>query len=99
MWFRHSAHLFVKTDDIDFHDSPQPKIHVMKSEVGNDMERAWCDECGCGIWIRPGTKPGMTFLKAGTSLSHCQVTMRMIYEETGEDACVCSERMLIVMCL
>lgn len=38
----------------------------MDAESGNPMERAWCDECGCGLWIRsPKRKPGMTNLKAG----------------------------------
>ena len=38
----------------------------MKGDSGNTLERAWCDECGCGIWIRsPAQKPDMTMLKAG----------------------------------
>lgn len=38
----------------------------MNGESGNPMERAWCDECGCGLWIRsPVKKPDMTNLKAG----------------------------------
>lgn len=60
----HSAHLFVKTADIQT-ESPQPKKHICKSESGNDMERAWCDDCGCGIWMKSSFKPDMTFLKAG----------------------------------
>lgn len=61
---RHSAHLFVKTADIES-DSPQPKTHTMQGDSGNWIERAWCDECGCGLWIKPSTKPDMTCLKAG----------------------------------
>lgn len=65
--YRHSAHLFIKTKDINSHNSPDPRTHVMKSEVGNDMERAWCDDCGCGIWIRTSRAPELTYLKAGMS--------------------------------
>ncbi|KAI1851005.1 hypothetical protein JX266_003670 [Neoarthrinium moseri] len=60
----HSAHLFVKTDDIQT-DSPQPRVYVVKADSGSDMERAWCDGCGAGIWIRQLHKPKMTNLKAG----------------------------------
>ena len=62
---RHSAHLFVKTQDIQT-NGPEPRTHTMDAESGNPMVRAWCDECGCGLWIRsPKKKPGMTNLKAG----------------------------------
>lgn len=64
----HSAHLFTTTSEIDFHDSPQPRTHTMRGESGNDIERAWCDNCGCGLWIKPSTKPDKTFLKAGKGL-------------------------------
>ena len=65
---RHSAHMFVKTADIQT-SSPQPRIYAMKADSGKPMERAWCDECGCGIWIRsPEKRPDMTMLKAGTQL-------------------------------
>ncbi len=57
--------MFVKTVDIQS-SSPAPKTHTMKADSGNPMERAWCDECGCGVWIRwPNNMPEMTFLKAG----------------------------------
>ena len=29
------------------------------------MRREWCDECGCGLFIKPSTKPDMTGVKAG----------------------------------
>jgi hypothetical protein len=61
---RHSAHLFVETKDITA-DVPKPRTHTMTADSGNTIERAWCDDCGCGLWIRPSTKPDMTFLKAG----------------------------------
>ncbi|KAK6075354.1 hypothetical protein SCUP234_07800 [Seiridium cupressi] len=60
----HSAHLLVKTDDIESH-GPQPRVFVLKADSGNDMERAWCDECGTGIWIRQLKDSDMTNLKAG----------------------------------
>ena len=37
----------------------------MKGESGNSIARGWCDECGCGLYIKPSTKPDSTFLKAG----------------------------------
>lgn len=61
---RHSAHLFVKTSDIQS-SSPQPRTHTQKADSGTDMERAWCDECGCGIWIKSQNMSDLTFLKAG----------------------------------
>ncbi|KAJ9606316.1 hypothetical protein H2200_009277 [Cladophialophora chaetospira] len=61
----HSAHLFVKTADIQT-SSPKPKTYTQNGDSGNPMERAWCDDCGCGIWIRsPANMPELTFLKAG----------------------------------
>jgi hypothetical protein len=56
--------LFVATKDI-IADVPEPRTHTMTADSGNTIERAWCDECGCGLWIKPSTKPDMTFLKAG----------------------------------
>ena len=29
------------------------------------MKRQWCSECGCGLFIKPSTKPEMTGVKAG----------------------------------
>lgn len=69
---RHSAHLFVKTADITQHaaaSTPAPRTHSMQGESGNTITRAWCDECGCGLWIKPSTKPDMTCLKGGMLLS------------------------------
>jgi hypothetical protein len=54
----------VKTDDIQS-NSPQPRTYTQKADSGTDMERAWCDECGCGIWIKSQGMPELTFLKAG----------------------------------
>jgi hypothetical protein len=74
---RHSAHLFVKTEDVQT-DSPKPKTHTQNADSGNPMERAWCDECGCGIWIRsPEQMPDLTFLKAGKVLSRLKKEMRV----------------------
>lgn len=53
------------TKDVNTHNSPEPRKHTMKGDKGKDMERAWCDECGCGIWIRPGGDTEKMFLKAG----------------------------------
>lgn len=71
---RHSAHLFVKTSDVhsqtnkNQNTGPDPKTHIVEAESGNQMERTWCDNCGCGLWIRNVTKtPEMTNLKAGES--------------------------------
>lgn len=61
---RHSAHLFVKTADIKS-SSPKPKTWITKAESGQEMERAWCDECGSGIWLKRSSDPSMTYLKAG----------------------------------
>lgn len=61
---RYSAHLFVNTKDIHT-SSPNPRRYTLKSDSGNSMERAWCDECGCGIWIKSDKMPDQTFLKAG----------------------------------
>ncbi|TID21591.1 hypothetical protein E6O75_ATG04986 [Venturia nashicola] len=61
---RHSAHLFVKTADMKT-SSPQPKTWVTVAESGQEMERAWCDECGSGIWLKRSSDPSMTYLKAG----------------------------------
>lgn len=61
---RHSAHLFVKTVDIKT-SSPKPKTWVTVAESGQEMERAWCDECGSGIWLKRSSDPSMTYLKAG----------------------------------
>lgn len=41
----------------------------MKADSGNSITRGWCDECGCGLWIKPPSKPEMTCLKAGELLS------------------------------
>ncbi|KAE9968993.1 hypothetical protein EG328_007147 [Venturia inaequalis] len=60
----HSAHLFVKTVDIKT-SSPKPKTWVTVAESGQEMERAWCDECGSGIWLKRSSDPSMTYLKAG----------------------------------
>ncbi|KAJ4397680.1 hypothetical protein N0V93_001913 [Gnomoniopsis smithogilvyi] len=60
----HSAHLFVKTTDIET-SSPEPKQYVQKGDSGSEMTRAWCDTCGSGIWMKSASKPEMTFLKAG----------------------------------
>lgn len=60
----HSAHLLLKTDDIQS-DGPKPRVYVVKSDSGNEMERAWCDGCGTGIWIRQLKSPEKTNLKAG----------------------------------
>jgi len=60
----HSAHLFVKTKDVQSH-SPHPRTYASKADSGTEMERAWCDECGCGIWIKTAEFPDSTFLKAG----------------------------------
>lgn len=61
---RHSAHLFVKTADIET-TSPEPRTYTQKADSGNEMTRAWCDGCGAGVWLRSASKPGLTFLKAG----------------------------------
>jgi hypothetical protein len=37
----------------------------MNAESGNSMERAWCDECGCGIWLKSISNPSQTYFKAG----------------------------------
>ncbi|KAF2480854.1 Mss4-like protein [Neohortaea acidophila] len=69
----HSAHLFVKTADITQHaaaSTPAPRTHSMQGESGNTITRAWCDECGCGLWIKPSTKPDMTCLKGGLFRPH-----------------------------
>ncbi|KAI1626542.1 Mss4-like protein [Exophiala viscosa] len=60
----HSAHLFVESKDITT-SSPQPRTYTQNADSGNPMERAWCDECGCGIWIKSHQMPDQTFLKAG----------------------------------
>lgn len=60
----HSAHLLLKTDDIQA-DGPKPRVYVVKADSGNDMERAWCDGCGAGIWIKQLNSPEKTNLKAG----------------------------------
>lgn len=56
--------MFVQTSTIET-TSPQPKTHIMNAESGNPMERAWCDECGCGIWLKSTLNPAQTFFKAG----------------------------------
>lgn len=60
--------MFVETAKIET-SSPRPKLHIMNAESGNPMERAWCDNCGCGLWLRPslkdGKEPEKTFFKAG----------------------------------
>ncbi|PIA94599.1 hypothetical protein CB0940_08168 [Cercospora beticola] len=60
----HSAHMFVKTETSET-SSPTPKLHTMNAESGNPMERAWCDECGCGIWLKATKSPETTYFKAG----------------------------------
>lgn len=41
----------------------------MNAESGTPIERAWCDECGYGTWLRKapndGNEPEQTYLKAG----------------------------------
>lgn len=71
--------MFVETKNIDTHGSPEPKTHKMDSDVsGNTLERAWCDECGCGIWMKNLSKtPDLTFMKAGES----------IFDTSGHNTC------------
>ena len=72
----YSAHLLVKTPDVKL-EGPAPREHTVKGVDGSDvrvehcsrlrckMRREWCDECGCGLFIKPSTKPDMTGVKAG----------------------------------
>ena len=61
----HSAHLLLKSDVIKHH-GPEPKRMTIKADSGRDMERAWCNDCGSGIWITI-VGSDMTNLKAGTN--------------------------------
>ena len=61
----HSAHLLLKSDVIEHH-GPEPKRMTIKADSGRDMERAWCNDCGSGIWITI-VGSDMTNLKAGTN--------------------------------
>ena len=61
----HSAHLFVQSKHIDNHGSPEPKTWTTNADSGTEMVRAWCDECGTGLWLKTDAKSDMTFLKAG----------------------------------
>lgn len=56
--------MFVQTDTIQT-SSPTPKLHTMNADSGNPMERAWCDNCGCGIWLKSAKNPEQTYFKAG----------------------------------
>ncbi|EME40114.1 hypothetical protein DOTSEDRAFT_28029 [Dothistroma septosporum NZE10] len=64
----HSAHLMMSTSVIKS-EGPTPKTYTVKADSGNTMERAWCNNCGAGIWIRQieeeGKEPERTNLKAG----------------------------------
>ncbi|KAI1617403.1 hypothetical protein EDD36DRAFT_480 [Exophiala viscosa] len=79
---RHSAHLFVESKDITT-SSPQPRTYTQNADSGNPMERAWCDECGCGIWIKSHQMPDQTFLKAGKPKSS------LVHPATAPKICPC----------
>lgn len=53
----------MKTSVITSH-GPEPKTYSVKADSGNTMERAFCDQCGAGIWIR-SVEGDRTKLKAG----------------------------------
>lgn len=42
----------------------------MVAESGRTITRGWCDECGCGLYIKPPSKPDLTCLKAGLFKPH-----------------------------
>lgn len=43
-----------------------PKTYLDHSESGNEVHRAFCDNCGSPLFSRIGGMPGMVFVKAGT---------------------------------
>jgi len=61
----------------------------MKADSGTDMERAWCDNCGCGIWIRRPEDAERTYLKAGTFVFLYSVYLSKRVFSTGLGVCVC----------
>jgi hypothetical protein len=42
------------------------KLYVKKAASGSDMIRAFCPECGSGVFSRSSGGPEMTFLRAST---------------------------------
>ncbi|WWD18818.1 hypothetical protein CI109_103273 [Kwoniella shandongensis] len=61
----YSAHLITDTSNVTLEGTPEPRTHKVVGIKGMDMVRAWCDECGSGLWISPGGDPSKRYFKAG----------------------------------
>jgi hypothetical protein len=44
----------------------EPKLHVRASDAGNDVTLAFCDECGCPLYIRVSSRPDIVGLRVGS---------------------------------